>query len=314
MQVVRSRAAIEQFTGAEWATLTQPVPDLHADSQPLLPGTNIEEVIETAETEVEGHADGVGTQAVMHRITNVEDVLTADGDVDNDPGHDTAISLRLDMLSLNREVLETSAIALRPAIAPQDPSLNDRALPCSSTQAMTDSGIETVFQALCITESENRLIIGIDFGTTWSSIAYLFTEVEKPNPIVILNWPGNRFLKTPSVPTSIRYDNFKHGSYQWGFEVDPSAVDKIEGIKLLLDPDGSERLFMPQWKTEAELWLHGRSATDVAADYISAIYEHASSEIDAAWPQDFIRQSQKEFVLSVPAVWSDKAKNSLMRV
>ena len=171
------------------------------------------------------------------------------------------------------------------------------------------------FESLNLVESENKIVIGVDFGTTYSGIAYLFTAAEKPEPIAITEWPGATGANKPKVPTLIRYDKSKPGAYQWGYELAHTTdADRIEGIKLLLDPDHPKPLYVPQTNTKAELKRLGKPAIDVAADYIAALYKYALSKIEGAWPEDYLRMLQKEFVLSVPAVWSDQAKDSTMRV
>lgn len=162
-------------------------------------------------------------------------------------------------------------------------------------------------------EDDNKLVIGLDFGTTYSGIAYLFTGTEKPQSNAITEWPGG--ANRPKVPTLILYNKASAPPYTWGYELENSLdANKIVGIKLLLDPDHPKPLYVPQTNTKAELQRLGKSAVDVAADYIAAIYKHALSKIEAAWPEDFIKKVPKKFVLSVPAVWSDKAKDSTMQV
>jgi hypothetical protein len=38
--------------------------------------------------------------------------------------------------------------------------------------------------------SEDQLVIGLDFGTTFSGIAYAFKKGDKPDVVSILSWPG----------------------------------------------------------------------------------------------------------------------------
>ena len=182
---------------------------------------------------------------------------------------------------------------------------------------MADSKFDGAFENLGIADEDddNKLVIGLDFGTTYSGVAYLFTGIEKPESIVITDWPGMPGANKPKVPTLIKYDPPSKPPFRWGSELDKS-VDKsiIVGLKLLLDPDHPKPLFIPQMNTKAELQNLGIDAVDVAADYISAIYNHALSKINAAWPEEYIRGLRKRFVLSVPAVWSDKAKSSTMEV
>lgn len=53
---------------------------------------------------------------------------------------------------------------------------------------------------------------------------------------------------------------------------------------------------------------------DVAADFIGAIYKHALDVIESSTVQGYFQLCEKDFVLSVPAVWSDKAKDLTLKV
>ena len=57
-----------------------------------------------------------------------------------------------------------------------------------------------------------------------------------------------------------------------------------------------------------------KSAVDVAADFIGAMYSHALEMIGSRVPRDYLDLCEKTFVLSVPAVWSEKAKESTIQV
>lgn len=43
---------------------------------------------------------------------------------------------------------------------------------------------------LNVHQSEDQLIIGLDFGTTFSGIAYGFSKGTNAEPVSILDWPG----------------------------------------------------------------------------------------------------------------------------
>jgi hypothetical protein len=45
-------------------------------------------------------------------------------------------------------------------------------------------------ESLNLHQSEDQLIIGLDFGTTFSGIAYGFSKGTNPEPVSILDWPG----------------------------------------------------------------------------------------------------------------------------
>ena len=118
--------------------------------------------------------------------------------------------------------------------------------------------------------------------------------------------------KQPKVPTIISYDPKDKNSFVWGSM--KMKNEKIEGIKLLLDPSQETPIYLPASNTAAELKRLGKPAVEVAADYIAAIYHHAMSRIESKMPAAYLQMCQKKFVVSVPAVWSDKAKNTTLMV
>ena len=149
----------------------------------------------------------------------------------------------------------------------------------------------------------------IDQGT---SIAYAFSM--KPDQVhSIREWPGAPGRNVPKAPTVMKYDN---NSFRWGYQLDRSLEEKISGIKLLLDPEQERPLFDSGGKaaTKAELSKLNKSPVDIASDYIEAIYKHALQHIENKVPKNYLKTLDKEFVLSVPATWSDKAKDATIRV
>jgi molecular chaperone DnaK (HSP70) len=163
-------------------------------------------------------------------------------------------------------------------------------------------------------DSDAQLIIGLDFGTTFSGIAYIFTEQNKPDPEAVTDWPGTPGLKVPKTPTLIDYDANGRTSFIWGSKVNPTSGGKLEGVKLLLDPDQPVPIYVPAQNTKKALQRLGKPPMDVASDYLGALYKHALGYINASYPKDFVEMQQKKFVLTVPAVWSDKAKDLTLKV
>jgi hypothetical protein len=117
----------------------------------------------------------------------------------------------------------------------------------------------------------------------------------------------------PKVPTLICYDLNNKNKFSWGGQVDWKS-DSIQGVKLLLDPDQERPLYIPTRNTKSDLKNLSKAPVEVAAGFIGAIYTHALSRIEASMPKDYLLICQKQFVLSVPAVWSDKAKDTTFRV
>ncbi|KAI0131600.1 actin-like ATPase domain-containing protein [Hypoxylon sp. NC0597] len=162
-------------------------------------------------------------------------------------------------------------------------------------------------------ESDDRIIIALDFGTTFSGIAYAFNNPgKKPDVNPILDWPGLEGHRQPKVPTLISYDPHDSTKFKWGGQVDWRS-EAVQGVKLLLDPDQPQPIYLPTTNTKGELKKLPKDPVDIAADFIGAIYKHALSKIESAAVKDYVEFCQKQFVLSVPAVWSDKAKDRTVR-
>ncbi|KAL2003822.1 hypothetical protein VTN02DRAFT_2039 [Thermoascus thermophilus] len=151
------------------------------------------------------------------------------------------------------------------------------------------------------------LVISIDFGTTFSGVAYGFST-DPSQVYCITSWPGADGRKVPKAPTIIRYDDSEKTDFQWGYQLDPTSADKIEGIKLLLDPEQPRPFYVPNG-TEAEIDRLKNDVVKITSDDMRAIHQHALKEIDTAYLAGYIESYKKRYVISVPAVWSDKAKN-----
>lgn len=88
----------------------------------------------------------------------------------------------------------------------------------------------------------------------------------------------------------------------------------MQGVKLLLDPDQRRPIYLPDSTAKADILRLGKAPVDVVADFLRAMYDHAISKIEVTVPTAYMTKCQKKFVLSVPALWSDKAKNATQEV
>jgi hypothetical protein len=182
-----------------------------------------------------------------------------------------------------------------------------------TTDSDNYADIQSHLSDLHIAEGGDQLIIALDFGTTYSGISYIFTGSGETDPHSIRDWPGED-RDPPKTPTLIKYDTVKK-TFIWGANVDRVDPERIEGVKLLLDPSQQQPLFVPQGTTQKALMKKlGKPPMDVTSDYIGALYKHALEHIENAVFKDYVTMQQKKFVLTVPAVWSDKAKDATLRV
>jgi hypothetical protein len=57
----------------------------------------------------------------------------------------------------------------------------------------------------------------------------------------------------------------------------------------------------------------GKSAVELVADYLSRVREHTWNELEAQYGRNLLASMRKELVVTVPAVWSERAKEQTMR-
>ena len=110
----------------------------------------------------------------------------------------------------------------------------------------------------------------------------------------------------------ICYDPKDLSKFTWGAE--KHGPDAINCIKLMLDPDQPRPSYLPDSTVLDQLEQLGLKADRVATDFIRAMYKYALTKITSSVPKDYLSKCKQEFVLTVPAVWSDKAKDLTLKV
>uniref|UniRef100_A0A0B7KQL2 Actin-like ATPase domain-containing protein n=1 Tax=Bionectria ochroleuca TaxID=29856 RepID=A0A0B7KQL2_BIOOC len=155
-------------------------------------------------------------------------------------------------------------------------------------------------------DSDEKLVIALDFGTTFSGIAYCFLNQRNAKIASILDWPGAEGESVPKIPTRICYDP-ETNDFNWGALAN-RMENTIVGVKLLLDPQQERPLYLPTGDIGQEISQLPKPPVNIAADFIGALYQHALNEIAKQVPVEYMDMCQKQFVLSVPAIWSDTAK------
>ncbi|GAB7342299.1 hypothetical protein MBLNU457_g0531t1 [Dothideomycetes sp. NU457] len=158
--------------------------------------------------------------------------------------------------------------------------------------------------------SDGRIVVGIDFGTTFSGVAFIYNDGQQnfDKIDIVKRWPGSNNSTSEKVPTQLCYTQTGTVA-KWGYEVDPAA-SRIQYIKLLLD----SRQELPHWVSRTELdqqlKTRAKTATSAAADYLTKLHEMARTELVKRYGEDFVEATSIEYILTVPAVWSDAAKHA----
>ncbi|KAI5791964.1 hypothetical protein EDC01DRAFT_788326 [Geopyxis carbonaria] len=195
-----------------------------------------------------------------------------------------------------------------------------------------------------------RIIVGIDFGTTHSAVAWAHTSTPEEYE-VITQWPGQSGNDWGKVPSDIAYiktatrdstptptpapalgerpgsvgsgksgktaksggeegeekeeEEEKELGYKWGFEVSPTDPNKLAYIKILLDPSQPRPTFVEPKKT---VLPKGKQPVDIVTDYLTALKSYTYLTLSRRLGRSVLSTTPVEYVLTVPAVWSDKAR------
>ncbi|KAF2221153.1 hypothetical protein BDZ85DRAFT_284044 [Elsinoe ampelina] len=182
-----------------------------------------------------------------------------------------------------------------------------------------------------VSSSENRIIVAIDFGTTHSGIAIVYGPSGRdPERIhVVKSWPGSETVPSEQVPTTVLYEVPTRIAGQeiseavgndasqpagctttrFGHEIS-NLEDPIRCFKLLLEPGKDLPVWAGRTKTLTDLNKHGKTAIDASADYLRHLVAVANKEMAVKFMPIMLDATPVEYILTVPAVWSDAAKQA----
>ncbi|BGP19763.1 hypothetical protein JCM10213_003609 [Rhodosporidiobolus nylandii] len=162
---------------------------------------------------------------------------------------------------------------------------------------------------------DGKMSVGIDFGTTFTGIAYGSSRLFAGQIRQILSWPGS-YETYRKVPTCILYE--QHDPSQeakvvaWGIEAKNATIRtgliKCEWFKLLLSPESLRSGVPDPWLPPLPV---GKNVVDVIADFLRCVWRYArrmiTEEIGSV-----VDLNAADVLLTVPAAW-DAAACSLMR-
>ncbi|KAI0904023.1 hypothetical protein F4823DRAFT_616447 [Ustulina deusta] len=159
--------------------------------------------------------------------------------------------------------------------------------------------------------NDDVLVIGIDFGTTFSGVAWATAaDFASEQITVITSWPGTG-REEGKAPTEIFYE---YGEMSWGYLV-PSDGDPVRWFKLLLvqeedlDPSLKSSEFI--LRARQFLRLEGKTAVDLIADYLRALWGHTLQTIAKARGQTVLDALRFHVVITVPAIWKGYARRDM---
>ncbi|KAI0970582.1 hypothetical protein F4678DRAFT_479977 [Xylaria arbuscula] len=161
-------------------------------------------------------------------------------------------------------------------------------------------------------EPNDCLVIGIDFGTTYSGVAWATRgEFNNKQINLITSWPGN-IKEEGKVPTEIWYDDDEN--IEWGYQI-PIDAEPFRWFKLLmlhtedLTPAFCKSDYLSQ--SRAKLEKSGRTAVDLIADYLRVLWTYTMATIERARGEDIVESLPIHVVITVPAIWKDYTRQAM---
>ncbi|EKD12292.1 Hsp70-like protein [Drepanopeziza brunnea f. sp. 'multigermtubi' MB_m1] len=161
--------------------------------------------------------------------------------------------------------------------------------------------------------SKAQLIVGIDFGTTFSGVAFAFATNTEAKEDIITEWPGAGSYTKQKIPTVLYYDQYQK-VVGWGPDIADAlaptgypkpGVQKVEWFKLQLMLSGNtyiDPINLPPLPP-------GKSEIDVAADYLFKLRQAMRIQLQKTLGEVFNREERNiRYYLTVPAIWNDAGK------
>lgn len=160
----------------------------------------------------------------------------------------------------------------------------------------------------------------------------------------INRWPGGNNVTSDKVPSEIAYseptpttsvsnwsfiilDVFDTTTLQaslddgvtspggkairWGFQLRPDKP-RLRCAKLFLDPRQDLLAFVSKSEMQQLLAKSSKDAASVVADYLTQVYQHTQAELTKRYGDLFLETTKTQWVLTVPAIWSDAPKDSTL--
>jgi molecular chaperone DnaK (HSP70) len=171
--------------------------------------------------------------------------------------------------------------------------------------------------------TRHKLSVGIDYGTTFSGIAFITSQRSDVKDIeVISDWPaGAKALEyLEKVPSQIAYSaekenlSFEMDEDRWGYGVE-AGMRTFCWTKLLLDQNTAAGEYDDPTLKEAAGGAGiqippGKSAVDVVSDYLTPLYKHCMDRLERKITKKLLDVTPIEFWFTMPAIWSDEAQHA----
>ncbi|KAF4478595.1 hypothetical protein FAGAP_12288 [Fusarium agapanthi] len=160
---------------------------------------------------------------------------------------------------------------------------------------------------------DDVIIIGIDFGTTYSGVAWAYSR--QPEDVeVVTSWDAemSKCSDLEKVPTRLLYEDDEVTS--WGYSI-PGDEIGLKWFKLLLleDYDITAEMSNSSQIREARKFLKESNddAVDAVANFLRELWGHAMDAIIRKFGDELVGQSRFHVVVTLPAIWPPYAQQRM---
>ncbi|KAG0076919.1 hypothetical protein BGZ90_008000 [Linnemannia elongata] len=154
-------------------------------------------------------------------------------------------------------------------------------------------------------EGDYPVVMAIDFGTTFSGVAYALKADGEVHDMT--KWPRH-LAQYPKTPTLSLYKKDSTRILDWGHAARLA----------MLKPSAKDFCLLRKFKLQLDETLHnaplenGISALDAVTHYLKKLHGHVMMELMKGFIKNY-EPNQFQYCLTVPAMWSDGAKNTMRR-
>lgn len=160
-------------------------------------------------------------------------------------------------------------------------------------------------------QSASKLLVAVDFGTTFSGVAWSQT-IRPENQNVVIQWP-DRFgsldgVTQDKVPTEIAYNG---NVCKWGFQI-KDGEGRHQWFKMGLDEEQAQQvsqLSLQYPDPHALPPSYSQTSIDISVDFLKALKIHTEAILKSKLGNGVMSTTPIEYIITVPAIWSDAAKN-----
>ncbi|KXH26780.1 hypothetical protein CSAL01_00326 [Colletotrichum salicis] len=178
--------------------------------------------------------------------------------------------------------------------------------------------VELCYRDPVSTEQKNVIVIGIDFGTTFSGVSWAFSGQPK-NVEVITQWASelNFNSDTEKTPSTLLYRGLQDEAF-WGYNI-PAASDEeaLKWFKLLLidaknlSPDLQKSCQIATAKRLLD--DANRDTVEAVSSYLRRLWNHAIDHIGQSTGIGLMKLCKFHVVITLPAIWPEYSKARMKR-